>query len=145
MGSEIGKITVVQRGEVHCLSVTRASAEQNGSRLAFLRAPWRSRSHPGSRLPQGQGSELGRTSFLDSLPLEAVVFLFFCVGKRRPGTGLEQWFGGDFVVQTILCASLAEQRAALAPSRQGVCPGPWQPGILREAAANDGKNTSRKD
>lgn len=55
------------------------------------------------------GSELEGTFFY-SLPPEVV---FSCVGKRRPGTGLKQWFSGDFVVQTLLSAGFAQQPAAL--------------------------------
>lgn len=59
------------------------------------------------------GAELERTFFY-SLPPEVV---FFCVGKRRPGTGLKQWFSGDFFVQTLLGAGFAQQPAALGRPR----------------------------
>ncbi|XP_047568373.1 ADP-ribosylation factor-like protein 2-binding protein isoform X3 [Lutra lutra] len=34
--------------------------------------------------------------------------LFSHTGKRRPGTGLKQWFSGDFIVQILFCASFPE-------------------------------------
>ncbi|XP_022266650.1 ADP-ribosylation factor-like protein 2-binding protein isoform X2 [Canis lupus baileyi] len=35
-------------------------------------------------------------------------YFFSNPGKRRSGTGLKQWFSGDFIVQIIFCASFPE-------------------------------------